>query len=82
MEGVRPELARIRGLRIFAAFLYSGDVEHIDRLIRELQDRTNGAKLLYLTTSATPLRVVPDSTSRPVSRSIMDEPNGTRDWPG
>ena len=38
MEGVRPELARIRGLRIFAAFLYSGDVEHIDRLIRELQD--------------------------------------------
>jgi hypothetical protein len=88
MEGVRPELSDLRGLRIFAAFLFVGDVENVDKLIRDLQSRTSGPRLIYLTSSVTPLRVVHDSTPdpdgrRPVPRSIMDENDSNgRDWPG
>jgi hypothetical protein len=55
-DGVRRELAALRGVKISVAFVFNGDFEPIDHLVRELQDRTD-VKLVYVKTSVGRLRI-------------------------
>jgi ppGpp synthetase/RelA/SpoT-type nucleotidyltranferase len=63
MAGPRSDLA---GVRVSVAFVFVGNFESVDRLVRELESRRD-PKLVYTKTSVQRLKVVLDDS--PETRS-------------
>ena len=61
MAGLRAELV---GVRVSAAFVFVGNFESIDRLVRELAART-APRLVFTKTSVGRLKIVLDEEGRP-----------------
>lgn len=59
MHGSKFEL---NGVRVSAAFVFVGDLESIDRLVRELERRP-GPRCVYVKTSVGRLKIVPDDAA-------------------